>query len=136
MIDKLNLIRVAGAFRSESWSHRPWGCWQYQRGFGGSLEWRPFKSSLLTHHSWCTSITSCWFVSNDSSFILGLLCYGWLSFCSMSPLCIGSLPDFCWLFVFVFSLGCVYLCSHFALYFCSMGPSAKNLGKVIIHLTP
>jgi hypothetical protein len=23
-----------------------------------------------------------------------------------------SLPDFCWLFAFVFSLGCVYLCSH------------------------
>ncbi len=30
----------------------------------------------------------------------------------MSPLCIGFLPDFCWLFAFVFSLGCVYLCSH------------------------
>jgi hypothetical protein len=30
----------------------------------------------------------------------------------MSPLCIRSLPDFCWLFAFVFSLGCVYLCSH------------------------
>jgi hypothetical protein len=30
----------------------------------------------------------------------------------MGPLCIGSLPDFCWLFVFVFSLGCVYLCAQ------------------------
>ncbi len=30
----------------------------------------------------------------------------------MSPFCIGSLLDFCWLFAFVFSLGCVYLCSH------------------------
>ncbi len=30
----------------------------------------------------------------------------------MSPLCTGALPYFCWLFAFVFSLGCVYLCSH------------------------
>ncbi len=30
----------------------------------------------------------------------------------MGPLCIGSSPYFCWLFAFVFSLGCVYLCSH------------------------
>jgi hypothetical protein len=33
----------------------------------------------------------------------------------MSPICIGSLPDFCSLFAFVFSLGCVYLCSHLPL---------------------
>jgi hypothetical protein len=26
--------------------------------------------------------------------------------------CIISLPNFCWLFACVFSLGCVYLCSH------------------------
>ncbi len=30
----------------------------------------------------------------------------------MSPFCIRSLPDFCWLFTFVSSLGCVNLCSH------------------------
>jgi hypothetical protein len=31
----------------------------------------------------------------------------------MSPLCIGFLSDFfCLLLAFVFSLGCVYLCSH------------------------
>jgi hypothetical protein len=30
----------------------------------------------------------------------------------MSPLCIGFLHDFCWFFAFVFSSGCVYLCSH------------------------
>jgi len=51
-------------------------------------------------------------VTNKNSFALGLLCYCWLSFIAMSPLCIGSLPDFCWLFALVFSLGCVYLCSH------------------------
>ncbi len=32
-----------------------------------------------------------------------------------------SSPNFCWLFVFVFPSGCVYLCSLFALYFCWMG---------------
>jgi hypothetical protein len=30
----------------------------------------------------------------------------------MGLLYIGSLPDFCWLFAFVFSLNCVNLCSH------------------------
>ncbi len=49
------------------------------------------------------------FVVDDSLFlfVLGLLCYCWLSFRS----CASSLPDFCWLFVFVF-LDCVYLCCH------------------------
>jgi hypothetical protein len=31
----------------------------------------------------------------------------------MALICIKSLLDFCQLFVFVFSLGCVYLSSHF-----------------------
>jgi len=31
-------------------------------------------------------------------------------FVVLSPICIGFLPYFCWLFAFVFSLGCVYLC--------------------------
>jgi hypothetical protein len=35
-------------------------------------------------------------------------------FVAMSPLCIGSLLDFCRLFAFVFSLGCVYFYSHLA----------------------
>jgi len=30
----------------------------------------------------------------------------------MGPICIRLLPYFCWLFDFVFSLGCVYLHSH------------------------
>jgi hypothetical protein len=30
----------------------------------------------------------------------------------MGPICIGFLPYFCRFFVLVFSLGCVYLCSH------------------------
>jgi hypothetical protein len=30
----------------------------------------------------------------------------------MSLVCIGSLHDLCWLIAFVFSLGCVSLCSH------------------------
>jgi len=50
-------------------------------------------------------------LKHDSSFILGLLCYCYCYFLVMSPLCIWSLSDFCWLFAFVFSLGCVYLCS-------------------------
>jgi hypothetical protein len=31
---------------------------------------------------------------------------------AMSPLCTRSLPEFCSLFAFVFSLACVYLSSH------------------------
>jgi hypothetical protein len=33
-------------------------------------------------------------------------------FIAMGPIWIGFLPYFCRLFAFVFSLGCVYLCSH------------------------
>jgi hypothetical protein len=33
-------------------------------------------------------------------------------FVAMSPLCTRYLPEFCSLFAFVFSLACVYLCSH------------------------
>jgi hypothetical protein len=40
-------------------------------------------------------------------------------FIVMNLLCIGSLLDFCWLFAFVFSFGCVYL--SFALCLCWMG---------------
>ncbi len=39
-------------------------------------------------------------------------CYYWLSFHNHECFCIGSSPNFCWLFALVFSLGCVYLCSH------------------------
>ncbi len=50
------------------------------------------------------------FVVDDSFFlfVLGLLCYCWLSFHS----CASSLPDFCWLFVFVFWIvsTCVVIC--------------------------
>jgi len=40
-------------------------------------------------------------------------------FIVMNLLCIGSLLDFCWLFTFAFSFGCVYL--SFALCLCWMG---------------
>ncbi len=50
-------------------------------------------------------------MANDCYFILGLIIVN-CHFVSMSLLCIGSLLDFCWLFAFVFPLGCVYLCSH------------------------
>jgi hypothetical protein len=59
-----------------------------------------------THCSYCTFVTS-QFVANDNSFVLGLLCYHWLSFRNHE----SSLHRvFTW-FVF-FSLGCVYLCCH------------------------
>ncbi len=61
---------------------------------------------------YCTSIPSR-FVANDSCFVLGLQvvivdCH----FVAMSLFCLRSLLDFCWLFVFVFSSGCVYFCFH------------------------
>ncbi len=52
------------------------------------------------------------YIFHHSSLVLGLFCYVDCHFIIMSPLCTRSLPDFCWLFAFVFSLGCVYLCSH------------------------
>jgi len=113
---------------------------------------RPIINQSSTAILLCIFVTS-WFVTSDSSFLLGLLCYGWLSFCNHESslhkvfTCITSQfvtngnsfvfksslfcyywlsfcshesslhrvffkPDFCWLFGFVFSLGCVYLCSH------------------------
>ncbi len=48
----------------------------------------------------------------DNSFVLSLLCYHWLSFHRHESSLHGSLHDICWLFAFVFSLGCVYLCSY------------------------
>jgi len=76
----------------------------------GCYTWLRFFISS-THHSQCTSITT-WFVVNDNSFTLGLLVIIDWHFVAMNPLCIRSLPDFCWLFAFVFSLDCVYLCPH------------------------
>ncbi len=55
--------------------------------------WSGFFISF-THHSYCTSIISL-FVTNDSSFILGLLCYF-----GLSPVCTGSLSKFCFCFFF------------------------------------
>jgi len=42
--------------------------------------WSRFIVSFM-HNDYCTSVTS-QFETNDSSFILDLLSYGWLSFCS------------------------------------------------------
>jgi hypothetical protein len=58
-------------------------------------------------------------VADDNSFhlrssLLLLIVIVDYRFVAMNPLCIGSLLDFRWLFAFVFSLGCVYLCSHLA----------------------
>jgi len=41
---------------------------------------RPIINQSSTAILLCIFVTS-WFVTNDSSFLLGLLCYGWLSFC-------------------------------------------------------
>jgi len=77
----------------------------------GCCTWLGFLISF-THQSQCTSITS-WFVINDNFFILGFLCYHWLSFRNYESFLhrVFILFYFCWLFTFVFSLGCVYLCS-------------------------
>jgi hypothetical protein len=66
-----------------------------------------------THHSYCASIIS-WFVADDYFFILSLLCYRWLSFCSLgSYLHKVSFHYFSLIVYFcLFSLGCVYLCFH------------------------
>ncbi len=69
-----------------------------------------------THNSYCTYIIS-QFVTNDSSFVLGLLCYCWLSFHSYESSLHKSLYYLNFWFVhclfFFFSLACVYLlCSH------------------------
>jgi hypothetical protein len=65
-----------------------------------------------THYSYYTFVTT-WFVANDNFFILGFLCYHWLSFGNHeSPLhTIFTLFLLIICFCF-FSLGCVYLCSH------------------------
>ncbi len=50
----------------------------------------------------CTSITS-QFVADDNSFVLGLLCYRWLSFCSYESSLHMVFTWFCWLFAFFLS---------------------------------
>jgi hypothetical protein len=78
----------------------------------GCCTWLGFFVSP-THLSQCTFITS-WFVTDDNSFILGFLCYHWLSFrhheSSLHKVFIWFI---CWLFTFVFSWvvsTCVLFC--------------------------
>ncbi len=66
------------------------------------------RKSIASAHPWLAR-----FVADGNSFILGLLCYSWLSFCSDE----SSLHwVFIWfvllLFAFVSSLDCFYLCFH------------------------
>jgi hypothetical protein len=56
-------------------------------------------------------IRHCQFVTNDKSFVLGLLCYCWLSFHTHESSKHKVISwYFCWLLTSLFYLGCVYLC--------------------------
>jgi hypothetical protein len=52
------------------------------------------------------------FLIDDNSFVLGLLCYCLLSFRSHGSSLHKVFIYFGSLFTFVFSLGCLYMCSH------------------------
>jgi len=76
----------------------------------GCCTWPKFFI-FSTQHNYCTYVTN-WFVANDNSFILGFLCYRWLSFCSHESSLHKVLTWFLLIVCFFFSFGCVYLCFH------------------------
>jgi hypothetical protein len=85
----------------------------------GCYTWSRFLISS-THHSQCTSITT-WFVVNDNSFTLGLLCYHWLTFCSYESSLHKVFTWFLLIVCFCFFFGLCLLVSSFARYFWWMG---------------
>jgi hypothetical protein len=83
----------------------------------GYFTWSRFLISS-THHNLCTFVTS-WFVAKDNFFVLGLLCYYWLSFCSHESFVHRI---FIWFsFTIFFFFGLCLLVFSFASYFCWMG---------------
>jgi hypothetical protein len=85
-------------------------CTNHSDSSVGYYIWSQFLISS-THHNLCTSITS-QFVAEDNFFILGLLCYCWLSFCSHVYFLHRVFILFLLTICFFFSLGCVYVCSY------------------------
>jgi hypothetical protein len=91
--------------------HSPATCASHNDSSANCCTWLKFFISS-THHS-CSAILSLvdlWQVTTLLSWVFFVIvdCH----FVSMSHPCTRSLSDFCWLFAFVFSLGCVYLYSH------------------------
>jgi hypothetical protein len=78
------------------------------------------------------SITSR-FVVDDSFFVLGLLCYRWLSFHSRESSLLRVFTCFL-LIVTFFSLGCVYMCSFLPCTFDGSFPSLIFIYKIFLFL--
>jgi hypothetical protein len=83
------------------------------------INYRLLVGSLSLSHIAAISVIG-QFVTNDNSFVLGFLCYCWLLFHEFSLHKVFIY--FCSLFAFVFSLGCVYLCSHLSCTFAGWVP--------------
>jgi hypothetical protein len=91
-----------------------WPCWgiricpsSHRDSSSNCCTWSCFLSLSLLH------LYISWFVVDDNSFILGLLSYGWLSFCchESSLHMIFTWFLFCWLFAFVWVVStCVHIC--------------------------
>jgi len=88
--------------------HNPTMCVNHNNFSTGCCTWPKFFI-FSTQHNYCTYVTN-WFVANDSSFILGFLCYRWLSFCSHESSLHKVLTWFLLIVCFCFFLLVVSIC--------------------------
>ncbi len=107
-------------------------CTSHNDSLAGCCTWLRFLISS-THRSWCTSVTS-WFVADDNSFVLGLLCYRWSSSCSQRSYLHRVFTLFLFIICFCFSFGLCLLVLSFALYFWWMGSCPWILYRVFLFL--